>query len=95
MILAAADSAQYDAPPGELLQLALDCIQWHSLPRGGGVEGQKAGLLRKLRILANVYNSFTGMLNTKLDQGAWSRANPQMWAIVAHVQRMRVEHGGY
>ena len=91
LILAAADCAQFGGPPGELLQLGLDCVQYTALPRGGGIYGQRAGLMRKLRMLTNVYNSFHSMLNTSLNQQKWSESNPQLWSIVASVERMRVD----
>ena len=90
LILEAADCAQNGGSPSELLQMALDCSQYTALPRPGGISGQEAGLLHKLRQLANVFNSYDSMLNTTLNQQKWSETYPQMWAIVASVERLKV-----
>ena len=89
MILGAADSGQYGEPPSEELELALDCAMFSGLPRGGGLEGQRAGHMEKLRILRNVHDSFHSMINTSMDQKKWSETYPGKFAIVAHIQRMR------
>ena len=41
-----------------LLELALECEEYQSLPYSGGVMDQPAGLLRKLRQVGNVYRAF-------------------------------------
>ncbi len=89
MILEAADSGQYGEPPGELLQLALTCGE-HHLPRGGGIWGQPAGLIKKLTVLLNVYRAFHSMVNTRIDMQKWAESYPRYMEIVGKVQRMRV-----
>jgi len=64
------------------------------MPRDGGLDEQEAGIMAKVRQLANVYNSFHSMISTKLDQHNWSESNPGMWAIVASVERMRADMNG-
>ena len=89
MILGAADCAQYDESPGELLELALDCAKFSSLPRGGGLQGQEAGLLDKLRVLEAVYKSFHDMRYTSLDMDKWTEANEPKFTTVVRVEKMR------
>lgn len=91
MILAAADSGQYGEPPGELLELALDCVRHKTMPRAGGIWEQPAGLMEKLRILHNVHDSYYDMVNTSMDQQKWTEAYPGKFSIVARVGRMRSE----
>jgi hypothetical protein len=73
-----------------MLHLALDCSQYSAIPRPGGIDGQRAGELAKLRKLANVYHSYSSMLNTGMNQQKWSEQNKDMWAIVAQVERLKV-----
>ena len=91
LILGAADCAQHGKPPSDILQQALDCADYSSLPREGGIDGQEAGLVSKLRKLANVYTSFDSMMGTKMNQQKWTETYPKMWGIVASVERLRAE----
>lgn len=52
---------------------------------------QEADIIRKIRIMANVYNAYSSMKMTNTDQQKWSETNPQMWSIIAGVERMRAE----
>ena len=89
MILEAADCAQYDESPGELLALALDCARYTAFPLGGGLHGQKAGLMEKLRILEAVYKSFHDMKYTSLTMDKWANGNEAMFATTVRVEKMR------
>lgn len=74
-----------------MLELALDCAKYTALPRGGGLHGQKAGLMDKLRILEAVYKSFHDMRYTPLDMAEWSERNEAKFATVVRVEKMRRE----
>ena len=89
LILLAADSGQYGEQAEEHLEMALSCSRFGSLPRGGGIEGQKAGYPEKLKILENVYNAFSSYSNTQLDMKKWTDTYPDYWSIVGRIERMR------
>jgi hypothetical protein len=63
------------------------------MPHDGGYLDQPAGMIRMLRMLANVHNSYHSMVNTKLDMKTWTDSNPQMWQIVGTVESLRKQHG--
>ena len=72
-----------------MLALALDCARYTALPRGGGIEGQEAGLMEKLRILESVYKSFHSMRYTSQKMDEWANSNEAMFAQTVHVEKMR------
>lgn len=91
LVVAAAATAQDGTPPSDLLQLALDCNQYNSLPRLAGVWEQEAGIIEKMRRLSNVYNSYHSMLSTSMNQQKWSETYPEMWGIVGRTERLKAE----
>lgn len=72
-----------------MLDLALDCAKYTALPRGGGLHGQEAGLLDKLRTLEAVYKSFHSMRYTCLTNDKWAEENEAKFKTVVHVEKMR------
>jgi len=81
-------------PP--LLELALNCETYHSLPYSGGVMEQPAGLLRKMRQVHNVYEAFRLYKkegNKPGETAKWKRENESVWDIVNEVERLRAKYG--
>ncbi len=87
--MAAANSAQHDEPPGELLELALDCAKYSKLPRPGGIEDQEAGLISHIGTLEAVYKSFSSMRYTRQNMKDWTEAHEQMWGVVGRVEKLK------
>jgi len=79
-----------------LLELALNCETYHSLPYSGGVLEQPAGLMRKLRQVGNVYRAFQMYKNEGQIPGQsakWKREHEQVWNIVMEVNELREKYG--
>ena len=79
-----------------LLELALNCETYRSLPYSGGVMEQPAGLLRKMRQVQNVYEAFRLYKkegNKPGEIAKWKRENESVWDIVNEVERLRAKYG--
>jgi hypothetical protein len=79
-----------------LLELALECEEYQSLPYSGGVMEQPAGLLRKMRQVNNVYQTFKVYQqegNRPGETAKWKREHEDMWDIVSQVEKLRTKYG--
>ena len=79
-----------------LLELALNCETYRSLPYSGGVMEQPAGLLRKMRQVNNVYEAvriYKREGNKPGESAKWKRENEGVWDIVNEVERLRAKYG--
>lgn len=79
-----------------LLELALECEEYRALPYSGGVMDQPAGLLRKMRQVNNVYQTFKVYQqegNRPGETAKWKREHEDMWDIVSQVERLREKYG--
>ena len=79
-----------------LLELALECEEYQSLPSSGGVMEQPAGLLRKMRQVNNVYQTFKVYQqegNRPGETAKWKREHEDMWDIVSQVEKLRTKYG--
>jgi len=79
-----------------LLELALECEEYQSLPYSGGVMEQPAGLLRKLRQVGNVYRAFREYErkgNVPGESAKWKKEHSDIWDIVSQVNELRVKYG--
>lgn len=79
-----------------LLELALNCETYHSLPYSGGVMEQPAGLLRKMRQVNNVYEAvrlYKKEGNRPGETAKWKRENESVWEIVNQVNELRTKYG--
>lgn len=79
-----------------LLELALECEEYQSLPYSGGVMDQPAGLLRKMRQVNNVYQTFKVYQqegNRPGETAKWKREHEDMWDIVSQVEKLRTKYG--
>jgi len=80
----------------DLLELALNCENYRALPYSGGVLEQPAGLLRKMRKVTNVYQSFKVYQqegNKPGEVAKWKREHEDIWDIVSQVEKLREKHG--
>ena len=79
-----------------LLELSLNCEEYHALPFSGGVMEQPAGLMRKLRQVGNVYRAFQMYKNEGQIPGTsakWKREHEQVWNIIMEVNELREKYG--
>lgn len=79
-----------------LLELALNCETYRSLPYSGGVMEQPAGLLRKMRQVNNVYDAFKIYKrdgNKPGETAKWKREHEDIWDIVDQVEKLRAKYG--
>jgi hypothetical protein len=79
-----------------LLELALECEEYRALPYSGGVMDQPAGLLRKMRQVNNVYQTFKVYQqegNRPGETAKWKREHEDMWNIVSQVEKLRTKYG--
>lgn len=80
----------------DLLELALNCENYRALPYSGGVMEQPAGLLRKMRKVTNVYQSFKVYQqegNKPGESAKWKREHEDIWDIVSQVEELREKYG--
>jgi len=78
------------------LELALNCEEYRALPYSGGVMDQPAGLLRKMRQVNNVYQTFKVYQqegNRPGETAKWKREHSDMWNIVSQVEKLRAKYG--
>jgi hypothetical protein len=78
------------------LELALNCEEYRALPYSGGVMDQPAGLLRKMRQVNNVYQTFKVYQqegNRPGETAKWKREHSDMWNIVSQVEKLRTKYG--
>lgn len=87
-MLEAAASAQWDHPAPKELQMAWDCQRWGVPPDGVSLADQPAGLISKMNVAINVFDSFQSRQAAD-DHVVWTEKNPRAWKIVAHVERIR------
>lgn len=87
--MAAADSGQYSTQPEPILELAIECFRWNTLPHSGGYLDQPAGVTDRMRTLHNVFKAFQSMTSTKMDIIEWTESYPDAWEIVARVNALR------
>jgi hypothetical protein len=78
------------------LELGLSCEQYKSLPLSGGVLDQPAGLMRKMRMVLNVFHAFKAYNRDGQKPGEmakWRNENQDTWAIVSEIKELRDKHG--
>lgn len=74
----------------------MNCEEYRALPYNGGVMDQPAGLLRKMRQVNNVYQTFKVYQqegNRPGETAKWKREHEDMWNIVSQVEKLRAKYG--
>lgn len=51
------EAADYGEPPPPELELAWQCERWRAMPDAGGLLDQDNGLMRKMTIYSNIFNT--------------------------------------
>lgn len=92
MILAAAACAEGKGPAPPELELAWQAKTWHCPPEPGGLRDQRAGELRRMSAAMNTYNAIKSWRQST-DWVKWSQHNPEDWALVQYVLKLRQMHG--
>lgn len=78
-------------PPSEL-RLAWQSVSYHALPEAGGILDQPAGLLSKMTHLYNVWFAHKAYRQHDLRKHKeWVEANPELYAIILQVNKLREE----
>ena len=93
-MLAAAAAAEWDRPAPEELIMAWDCQHWNTLPEPGGLLDQPAGLVQRMNIALNIFDSYESRLRaimSDVDMQKWSEDNPRAWKIVGRIERVRFD----
>jgi hypothetical protein len=87
MMLAAAEYGEHATcdPPSEL-ELAQTCRRWNCLPNEGGLLDQPAGLMRRMTIAENIYNTFRGLEESD-DWTKYVQEHP----LIEDIRRLRAE----
>lgn len=78
------------------LALAFDCERYHQLPYSGGVLEQPAGLLQRVRAVANVYNAVRNYLREGKRPGEeanWKKNHRDEWDVIKHINELRKRYG--
>jgi hypothetical protein len=92
LLIASAEAAINGGERPEELNKAIESRFWGSLPSGGGLDDQPAGLLAKMRVSLNVFDSFTqfnsAMPGTK---AAWVLAHQGAWELICLVEEMMAD----
>ena len=78
------------SPPDELV-LAWNCERWNSLPYGGGLLDQPAGLMDKLSLLSKVHNAYKVFRNKK--PGEEDKIPQEVFDTIKMIDEMRKEDG--
>lgn len=90
--MGAADYAENPSstPPPKELEYAWQCAEYPgALPNAGGLRDQPAGLIRRMRVTYNVWNSVREYFQN--DQSTkWTKANPDKWKIVAEIMEYKI-----
>ena len=82
--------------PG-LLELAINCDEYHALPVSGGILDQPGGLMRKLRQVLNVYRAHRAYKTDGQKPGEsakWKNDHQDIWEIITWVDELREKSNG-
>lgn len=94
MILAAAAHGEDPraAAPYEL-RLAWQALGYHALPEAGGLLDQPPGLLNRMTQAYNAWFACKSYRKRDLEHSQeWMEANPDLFAIVQRVRKLREHH---
>ena len=81
----------------DLLELAINCDDYHALPVSGGVLDQPGGLMKKLRQVLNVYRAHRAYKtdgNKPGESAKWKNEHQDIWDIVTWVDELREKSNG-
>ena len=91
-MLACADAADGIGAMPAILELALLCEQWQSLPHKGAVMDQPVGLLQKMSFYLNAYRAVLSEKNRgSMTLTNWSNSNPAAFKLFSRIEKLRRE----
>jgi len=78
-------------PTPPLLELALHCKTWNSLPRAGGILDQPYGLMQRLTAVYNVYSAFKLFANERMPghEGDFANEHPAEYELIKLIRNMK------
>lgn len=78
-------------PMPPLLELAIQCKTWSSLPRYGGILDQPYGLMTRLTAIHNVYSAFRLLATERKPgmEGEFASRYPHEYEIIQAIREMR------
>lgn len=72
--------------------MAKHCRRWNSLPLAGGLLDQPAGLLDRMAIAENAYDTGRSFAAIRPGKGAeWVEANPAGWDLICEANGWQIE----
>jgi hypothetical protein len=74
------------------LELAFDCQNFGALPYAGGLLDQPVGLMRRLRVAKNVFETVMGWKETSGDVEAWNKSNPNGIKLISWIAKLRANN---
>ena len=81
----------------DLLELAINCDDYHALPVSGGVLDQPGGLMKKLRQVLNVYRAHRAYKtdgNKPGESAKWKNEHKDILDIINWVDELREKSNG-
>ena len=81
----------------DLLELAINCDDYHALPVSGGVLDQPGGLMKKLRQVLNVYRAHRAYKtdgNKPGESAKWKNEHQDILDIINWVDELREKSNG-
>ena len=76
------------------LRMAWQTDRWHTLPEGGGLLDQPAGLVMRMSAMSNVYNAFKTFTAAAGNIVDLANRQPQVLRLVRDIEKLEVEHYG-
>ena len=74
----------------------MSCEQYKALPTSGGVLDQPAGLMKKIRMVMNVFHAFKRYNQEGKKAGEmakWRQSHQDEWNIISEINELRANYG--
>lgn len=91
--MAAADAAENNGDPPPELEMAWDAKAYSIPPSTGGRSDQPAGLLRKMRVLSNIYDAMSMAREYTRTGKIKDFHNHPLFDTYREVMKLREKHG--
>ena len=93
--MAAADAAEEKGNPPPELEMAWDAKAYGVSPVSGGRSEQPAGLLRKMRVLSNVFDAMSAAKEYNRTQRIKDFHSHPLFNTYTEVMKLRAKHGEF
>lgn len=92
-MLAAADAAENNGHAPPELEMAWDASAYGIPPYAGGRSDQPAGLLRKMRVLSNIFDAMKAAGEYNRTQRVKEFHNHPLFSTYTEIMKLREKHG--